>query len=254
MPSMTGQDHAKTEPIWRDPEYLRGAREMLPIVPGVAAWGVVTGVTMVNSGMGLPLAVVMCLTVFSGTAQLATLPLFVSGAPLTVIWTTAACLNLRFVIFSVAWKPYFHHLPRAMRVRIAYFSADLNYIFFARRFADPKPSPEQLPYFWGGALTNWGAWMGSSLLGIFLGDAVPLSWGIGFAGTLALMGMTASLLGGHMTWVALGVASTASVAAYALPLKLNIVVAVAAAVAAGLIMEAANDRHKARVGASQGHR
>ena len=251
---MTGQDHAKTEPIWRDPEYLRGAREMLPIVPGVAAWGVVTGVTMVNSGMGLPLAVVMCLTVFSGTAQLATLPLFVSGAPLTVIWTTAACLNLRFVIFSVAWKPYFHHLPRAMRVRIAYFSADLNYIFFARRFPDPKPSPEQLPYFWGGALTNLGAWMGSSLLGIFLGDAVPLSWGIGFAGTLALMGMTATLLGGHMTWVALGVASTASVAAYALPLKLNIVVAVAAAVAAGLIMEAANDRHKARVGASQGHR
>ena len=158
------------------------------------------------------------------------------------------------MIFSVAWKPYFHHLPRAMRVRIAYFSADLNYIFFARRFPDPKPSPEQLPYFWGGALTNWGAWMGSSLLGIFLGDAVPLSWGIGFAGTLALMGMTASLLGGHMTWVALGVASTASVAAYALPLKLNIVVAVAAAVAAGLIMEAANDRHKARVGASQGHR
>jgi predicted branched-subunit amino acid permease len=249
---MTGQEQAKTDPIWRDPEYLRGAREMLPIVPGVAAWGVVTGVTMVNSGIGLPLAVVMCLTVFSGTAQLATLPLFVSGAPLWVIWTTAGCLNLRFVIFSMGWKPYFHHLPRGMRLRIAYFSADLNYIFFARRFPDPKAAPEQLPYFWGGALTNWGAWMGSSLLGIYLGDAVPMSWGIGFAGTLALLGMTASLLGGRITWVALGVAGTASVAAYALPLKLNIVVAVAAAVAAGLIMEAAADRRKVGVGSAGG--
>ena len=85
----------------------------------------------------------------------------------------------------------------------------------------------------------------SSLLGIFLGDAVPMAWGIGFAGTLALLGMTASMLGGRITWIALGVAATASVAAYALPLKLNIVVAVAAAVAAGLIMEAAGDRRRA---------
>lgn len=224
---------------------------MCSIAPGVAAWGLVTGVAMANSGMGVPLAVVMSLVVFSGTAQLATLPLVVSGAPLWVIWATTACVNLRFVVLSAAWRPYFVDLPARMRWAVAYFSADLNFVLFQRRFPQPRPAPGQMPYFWGGSLVNWGSWQVSSLLGIAMADLVPDHWGIGFAGVLALVAMICSMLVDRATWATAAVAGTAAVAAYALPLKLNIVVALAAAMAAGLLIDWAQERGAPRGAAAE---
>jgi predicted branched-subunit amino acid permease len=224
-------------PIWRHPEYARGMREMMSTAVGIAAWGLITGVAMGKSGLPAWLMVFMSLVVFAGSAQLAVLPLLSSGAPVWVVWATALCVNLRFVIFSAIWRRYFVVYPLAQRLRLAYFTADLNYVLFMRRFPEPKPAPEQLPYFWGGVSLNWLAWQVPSLLGIWLADAVPVHWGFGFAGTLALLGLTLSLLTDRATGVAGAVAACAAVAAYALPFKLNIVVAIAAAVAMGLLID-----------------
>jgi predicted branched-subunit amino acid permease len=224
-------------PLWRHPAFAEGARDMAGTAVGIAAWGLITGVAMIDSGMGLPLALAMSLVVFAGTAQLATLPLIASGAPLWVVWATAVCVNLRFVIFSVAWRPYLIGHSRSMRWRMAYFTADLNYVMFMRRFPEPEPAPEQLPYFWGMSLLNYAAWHVASLVGILAASHVPESWSLGFAGTLSLIGLACSLLADRASWVAAGVAACAAVAAYALPLKLNIVVAIAAATAIGLLMD-----------------
>lgn len=232
---------AAVRPTWRHPEFARGAREMVGVSLGIAAWGLVTGVAMANSGMGWPLAVFMSLIVFAGSAQLVTLPLIASGAPLWVVWATATCVNLRFVIFSAGWRPYFEGLPLTQRLRLGYFCGDLNYVMFMRRFPEPEPAPEQLPYFWGGVTCNWLAWQLPSLLGIWLADRIPTQWGIGFAGTLALLGVTYSMLATRAAWTAAAVAACAAVAAYALPLKLNIVVAIAAAVAMGMLMDQVTD-------------
>ena len=210
---------------------------MLGTAIGIAAWGLITGVAMGKSGLPLPLMALMSLLVFAGSAQLAVLPLMTSGAPVWVVWATALCVNLRFVIFSAAWRPYVMDHPLGTRLRLAYFTADLNYVLFMRRFPEPKPAPEQLPYFWGGVALNWTSWQVPSLIGIFLADAVPVHWGIGFAGTLALLGIALSLLSDKATGVAGAVAGCAAVAAYALPYKLNIVVAIAAAVAMGLLID-----------------
>jgi predicted branched-subunit amino acid permease len=222
---------------WRHPEFRRGAIEMAAVTPGIAAWGLVSGVAMVKSGLPVPLAVLMTLVVFAGTAQLAALPLITSGAPMWVVWATALCVNLRFVIFSAQWRPYLIVYPRAFRARLSYFTADLSYVMFMRRFPKPEPAPEQVPYVWGGVTVNWLSWQGMSLLGIFLADRIPTEWGLGFAGTLALLGLTCSLLNDRAAWVAGGVAAAAAVLTYSLPLKLNIVVAIAAAVAVGLLMD-----------------
>ena len=47
------------------PEFRIGASEMWPQAPGMAAWGLMTGVAMANSGMGLGAALLMTLTVFA---------------------------------------------------------------------------------------------------------------------------------------------------------------------------------------------
>ena len=121
-----------------------------------------------------------------------------------------------------------------MRLGVGYVTADLNYVLFMRRFPEPKPAREQLPYFWGGVVTNWSAWQLPSLAGILLAERIPTAWGLGFAGTLALLGLMYSLVSDRSTLVAAAVAGCAAVAAVALPLKLNIVVAIASAVAIGL--------------------
>jgi predicted branched-subunit amino acid permease len=79
--------------------------------------------------------------------------------------------------------------------------------------------------------------------GIWLGDRVPGQWGLGFAGVLVLLGLIGSMLTDRATWAAAIVAAVTAVATYDLPLKLNIVAAIAAAVAVGLLV----DRHSLRV-------
>jgi predicted branched-subunit amino acid permease len=227
----------RPQALWRHPEFASGMRDMTGAALGIGAWGLLTGIAMAKSELAMPLAVLMSLLVFAGSAQLAVLPLLSGGAPLWLIWATALCVNLRFVIFSAGWRRYFGALPRGQRVRMSYFAADLNYALVMKRFPQPPPLNQSVPYFWGGAALNWPSWHLPSLLGLWVGDSIPTQWGLGFAGTLALLGMIYSLLHDRSTWIAAAVAGTAAVATVALPLKLNILVAIAAAVAVGLVID-----------------
>jgi predicted branched-subunit amino acid permease len=222
-----------------DPQARRGSTDMLAFVPGISAWALVTGVAMVKSGLSVPLAMMMSLVVYAGSAQLASLPLLAAGAPVWVVWAAALCVNLRFVIFSAQWRIHFEHLPRRWRLLLGFFAADLNLLVFQKAWPGGRREPGQVAYFIGGAVTVSLFWQLSSLAGILLADAIPTQWSLGFAGTLAMLGLTYGLLSDRVTWVAAIVAGCAAVAAYALPLKLNIVVAIAAAVAAGLMIEQA---------------
>lgn len=230
--------------LLNDPHFRRGGRDMLEFGPGIAAWGLVTGVAMAKSGLTVPLAILMSLTVYAGSAQLASLPLLAAGAPMWVVWAAAFCVNLRFVIFSAQWRTHIGHLPRGRRLALAYLLADLNLIAFQRAWPGGKSEPGQVRYIVGGVVTIWLVWQVPSLTGILLSEAIPTAWGLGFAGTLAMLGLTYGLLKDRSTWTAALVASAAAVAAFALPLKLNIVVAIAAAVAAGLLMEQAERAHR----------
>ncbi len=211
---------------------------------GMGAWWLVTGVAMVKGGMSVPLALVMSLLVYAGSAQLAVVPLLAVGGPLWVVWLTAACVNLRFVIFSSMWRSYFQHLPLRQRLPLGYFSGDVIFVAFMKRYPKPLPEPNQVPYFWGAASVNWLAWQVPSIAGILLASEIPLSWGLGFAGVLALLGVLLSLIFDRATSIAMLVAASVAIAAFALPLKLNILVAIAAAVVAGLVVESLERRKK----------
>ena len=85
---------------------------------------------MVKGGLSVPLALLMSFTVFAGSAQLAVVPLMAAGAPIWVVWATAFCVNLRFVIFSAQWRPYFMRFPLRSRLALGYLSGDLGYVLF----------------------------------------------------------------------------------------------------------------------------
>jgi predicted branched-subunit amino acid permease len=227
--------------LYRHPEFAKGARELAPQALGIAAWGLVTGVAMVKSGMSVFECVVMTLVVFAGSSQLAAIPLIIAGAPAWVILATGFCVNLRFVVFSLHLRPYLIHLPLWRRLGHGYMTADVSYVLFIKRFAQPGTSPQdrlaQEAYLAGNDGLNWFSWVTCSLLGITLANGIPPAWGLGFAGILCLLGILCSLASTRMRVLSGLVAGAAGVTAYALPLKLNIVVAIAAAVILCLTVE-----------------
>ncbi len=225
----------------RHPLFWVGAREMSGISVGLTAWSFMTGVAMVKSGMTLTEAVLMSLLVFAGSAQLAVIPLLAAGAPLWVILAAAFCVNLRFVVFSLHLREYFMFLPRAKRLWLGYFTGDVTYVLYTRRFPKPAETERQrraqMAYLWGGNCCNWMFWQTFSMLGIFLGAALPERWGLEFTGTLALLAVTCSLAATRLRAFSALVSAAAAVVLFSLPYRLNIVAAIAVAVALCLVIE-----------------
>ena len=211
------------------------------MAPGIAAWGLMTGVAMVKSGMSVLEALAMTLFVYAGSSQLASIPLIVAGAPIWVILATGFCVNLRFVVFSLHLRQYLMHLPRWRRLVNGYLTADLSYALFTRRF--PQPAQDraeeqaQEAYLAGNYFVTWSSWMGLSVVGIALANLIPAQWGLGFAGVLCLVGILCSLSNTPLRMLSAALAGAAAVALYSLPLKLNIVAAIAIAVAACYLLE-----------------
>jgi len=220
--------------IHRHPAFRDGMRATAPVAPGIAAWGLMTGVAMVKSGMSVFEAVAMTLVVYAGSSQLASIPLIVAGAPAWVILATGFCVNLRFVVFSLHLRTYLMHLPRWRRLVNGFLTADMSYALFTGRYPTPAQDPqgrlEQEAYLAGNYFLTWASWVGASLLGVVLGHQIPTAWGLGYAGVLCLVGIVCSLANTPMRVLAAIVAGIASVAAHALPLKLNVVAAIAIAV------------------------
>jgi predicted branched-subunit amino acid permease len=227
--------------VHRHPQFRAGIRSSSSIAPGIAAWGLMTGVAMVKSGMSVTESVAMTLWVYAGSSQLAAIPLIVAGAPAWVIWATAFCVNLRFVVFSLHLRDYLMHLPRWRRLTNGFLTADMSYALFTSRYPEPATDAAgqqaQEAFLAGNYFLTWCSWVGASLLGIAVGNMIPSQWGLGFAGVLCLVGIVCSLASTKLRLVAAVVAGAAAVATHALPLKLNVVVAIAIAVLACLWLE-----------------
>lgn len=224
--------------IRRHPAFKEGMRDIAQVAPGIASWGLMTGVATLNSGLGWVESLAMMLLVFAGSSQLAALPLIVAGAPLWVIWATAFCVNLRFVVFSAHLRPYFIHQPLFQRLVNGYLTPDMSYALFTQRFPNPSDDPaerdQQQAYLAGSCFVNWGSWVSSGLCGLALSQAIPARWGLGFAGILALVGILCSLVSSRLHLLSAMIAASAAVMAFALPIKLNILVAILVAVLACL--------------------
>jgi predicted branched-subunit amino acid permease len=228
-----------------DPDAWRAGFQLgLPTLFGIGAWGMVVGVAMVKSGLTVLQASGMTLFVFAGSAQLASLPLIAAGAPIWVIFATALVVNLRFVIFSALLGPHFSHLPLRQRFCLGYICGDMTVALFLQRFPTATPVRGKLSFLKGLMYPNWIAWQVGSLAGIFAGSAVPAEWGLGFAGTLAILCIMVPLVANGAALSGVAVAAVVSVLANTLPYKLGLLLAVLVGMAAAMAVEAAVARRK----------
>lgn len=221
-------------------EFMAALKVSAATMPGIFAWGLVSGMAMVKSGLTLWQALGMSFFVFAGSAQLAALPLIAAGAPVWVVFVTALMVNLRFVIFAAVVGPHFAHLKWYQRLWYGYFNADIAMGFFPRRFpsATVHQPAGKVGYYTGICYSNWVVWQTSAVIGILLASQIPESWGVGFAGTLALL---AVLIPMTINRAALGgviVSGIVAVAAAGLPYRLGLLTGVIAGMIVAMMLDA----------------
>ncbi|HZX26256.1 MAG TPA: AzlC family ABC transporter permease [Telluria sp.] len=217
--------------------YREGVRVGIPTLFGIGAWGLVVGIAMVKTGLTVPQALGMTLLVFAGSAQLASLPLIAAHAPVWVIFLTAVVVNLRFVIFSALLAPHFAHLPWRQRFALGYVAGDITVALFLQRFPSEERALGKVSYLKGLLYPNWIAWQVGSIAGIFLGSAVPAEWGLGFAGTLAIVCIMVPLTAGRAALCGVLVASVVAVLGHNIPYKLGLLAAVLAGMVVAMFVE-----------------
>jgi predicted branched-subunit amino acid permease len=216
-----------------------GLREMTPFSFAIGVWGLVTGVALVNAGLSHTSSIVMTLTVYAGSAQLAVLPLLATRSPLWVVVVTATMVNMRFVLFSAASRRAFVGLPWYQRLLAGYLNGDVVFALFSRRFADDteQGTPEQFGFFLGSCLLGWVAWQVGSFAGIFVGGLAPADWGLELAAYLALLSVLAPMV--VKLPAAAGVLVTVVIAVFTAgwPMRLGLLLAIVVGVAVAITGE-----------------
>jgi predicted branched-subunit amino acid permease len=234
------------DPAWRL-EFRRGVRAALPAAPGIVAWGLVTGVAMVKSGLAVPWALLISLLVYAGSAQLATLPLIVAGQPFWIVALAAFVTNLRFVIYSASLRRWFEAFSLRRRAVLGYFTGDFTFAMFMDRMRRDGAFVHRDAWFLGACGFNWLVWQVTSIVGILAATAIPSEWGLQFAGTLALLALAIPLC---LEWPGLAgaaVAAPIAVLARGLPFGLGLFAGIVAGICAAVAVDALLPRRKATV-------
>jgi predicted branched-subunit amino acid permease len=218
--------------------FRAGQRQILPALPGSAAWALISGVAMVKGGLSVPWALAMTVTVYGASAQLAALPLIMAGAPLWVIVATGFITNLRFVIYSAALRPYFAHEPVGKRAALGFFMTDFAFTFFMRAAQENRlPGEHRDAWFAGMAANNYLTWQICASLGIVAASYVPTDWGLAFTGTLALVALAGPALTTRPAIVGGVVAAAVALVAHGLPFKLGLFSGAVAGIIAALLAD-----------------
>ena len=232
------RDHARPARLSFDrPVFAAGSRAAIPLLFGVAPFGLITGVAMVASGIPPLAAVAMSLAVFAGASMLAATQLLTGGAPLALALLAVLFVNLRFMMYSASLRQHFAGLPLRWRLLVAGLVADNPYGVCIARFTEHPEMRGKLWYFLGVALPVWLAWQLAVLAGAVLGAGLPAAWQLDFAAPLAFIAMSVPLLRDRGTIAAALAAGTTVVLAHALPLRLGLLLAALAGIAAGLAFE-----------------
>lgn len=214
----------------------RGLRDVAPLLLGIAPFGLVVGVAAAGAGLDLALAVGMSVLVFAGAAQLAAIELLRTDAPLVVVVSTAAVINLRMLMYSASIAPHFRDFRARCKAALAYVLTDQAYALSIARF-EAREGVDRRAYYLGVAAPIWLVWQAMTVAGVALGASVPASWGLEFTIPLVFLALLVPAVEDRETAIAAAVGGGLAVLGTGLPLNLGLPVGATAGVIAGTIAE-----------------
>jgi 4-azaleucine resistance transporter AzlC len=219
-----------------------GIKALLPIVPGVAPFGLITGVTAVKMGLSPELSLGMTGLFYAGSSQLAALQLLNDQAALPVILLTALVINMRFVMYSASLAPYLGPLPWFWKWPLCYLLTDHAYALSILKYRN-NAMGDYGHYFVAAVSTcMWLVWMSTAVIGIVLGAQIPASWALDFAIPLMFLALLIPVIQDSPSLAAALVAGTVAVCAYSLPYNSGLMLAAISGICSGIWLESRQQR------------
>lgn len=210
-----------------------GALAVGPSLPAMLAWGLVTGLAMVQIGLPLWSSMALTFVVYSGTSQLAVLPLLAAGTGVAAMVGAAAVANLRFVVYSAALSRHLRRLPLPLRLATGYVTIDGPLAALTER-ARRGPLVQRVAFLWGANAITYAAWCGASAVGIATASWMPHGIDLAYVGVLALFAFCVPMLRGRVAWAAAVASVAVALAGAHWPHRLGTFAAVLAGLAAAL--------------------
>lgn len=220
----------------------QGAVDVLPIVLGIAPFGLLAGAAAVEVGLGVAEASGFSLLVFAGAAQLAAIDLVGRDAPTVVAIGTALVINLRMLMYGASLAPHLAHVGRWRRAGAAYVLTDQAYALSVARFHAGLPADRRLAYYLGAAVPLWVNWQIATVVGVFAGAAIPESVPVEFAIPMAFLVLLRPNVTDRPTAGAALVAATVAVLADPLPANLGMPVGASAGILVGVLIARRTER------------
>ena len=148
----------------------RGFIAAQPLTIGVAIYGMAFGMLALGSGLSLAEAVLMSLTVYSGSAQTAAVGALASGAGLGAIAVTVGLLNARYILYGAALRPWLGGVAPWRAYGTLYFLGDANWVLAMRA---REAGEVDAGYVFGSSVALFLPWAAGSLAGGLAGGWVP---------------------------------------------------------------------------------
>ena len=217
--------------------FLLGVRALLPMLLGVAPFGVIYGVIALQSGIPPLAAILMSSLVFAGSAQFLLAQLVGAGAPALLSVGAVGLINLRHALYSASVAPLLHALPRRWKLLLAYLLTDEAYAAAIPHLLAEPQSPHAHWILFGAGFALWAGWQISTLIGVLLGARLPPDLGLDFALPLTFIAIVVPLIDNRAKLAAAMVAGSVAVLLAWLPYKTGLFAAALAGLAAGAILQ-----------------
>lgn len=219
----------------RSSEFMAGVRAQLPLLLGVTPFGLAYGAYAVEAGLPNGLAVAMSSMVFGGASQFVGTRQMVADVPAIVIVLTTLLVNARHALYSAKLAPFMQQLPQRWRWLLAYLLTDEAYATTIERYGRPDPSPHKHWFFLGSGLALWADWQVTTVIGVFVGAAVPESWALDFALPLTFIAIVVPALSDRPAVAAALVAGLVATVGFRWDYGANVLVPALLGLAAGLV-------------------
>jgi predicted branched-subunit amino acid permease len=213
--------------------FLDGVRAMLPMLLGVAPFGLVIGVTVAELGLPHLAGWSLGWLVYAGSAQLAAVGLLAGSASAAVVIASVAIINLRLALYSAAMAPHWRGTSKAWRLVAAYLLIDPSFAVGAHSYDGSRPPRQAHLHYLGAALVLWVGWLTVIGIGVTAGATMPPELRLESIGPLYLVTRVAMSTGTAAAQVGVAVAVVTAVGASLLPLHLGPAVGMAAGLLAG---------------------
>ncbi|MEK0085623.1 AzlC family ABC transporter permease [Benzoatithermus flavus] len=169
---------------------LRGARAMLPIVPGAVAFGLVYGFVAGEKGLSVLEIALTSLLVFAGASQFLALELWHHPLPVAGLVMGVLVVNLRHLLMGPALLPWLADLRPAQAYASLYVMTDESW---GASVAELRRGGRDAAFLLGAGLTLYGFWVASTVLGRAAGDLSGMieRWGLDYLTTAFFVALLA---------------------------------------------------------------